>query len=325
MSKMEPKETRISVVIPAFNESECLNATLQTIQSILNDMALEYEILVVDDGSTDETLSIATGLSQNDSRIRVLSFSHNRGHMRALEAGLLSSKGEFVVSIDADLQDDPRLIPEMYAALAKKDHFGNPIFDVSQSVRTDRSSDSILKKWSAKTFYKLMSRMTGTVVIQHAADYRMIRREALDIVNQIPEREKVYRLLLSSLGFRIHLIETKRRARQAGKSKYGLKKMFGLAINSLINFSNRPLRLIIQMGFVSMFLMIFFCCYSVYLWTQNRTIPGWTSLVVLILISNSLILISLGVVGEYVGKIFEQVKGRPNTVWTEFRSGQKNG
>jgi len=324
MSDLEQNEISISVVIPAYNESECIKETLSVIQSVLNNMELKYEVLVVDDGSSDETLNIALEIARNDARIRVLSFSSNRGHMRALEAGLVASKGRFIVSIDADLQDDPKLIPEMYSALNLVNEYGHWLFDVSQSVRTDRSTDSILKKWSANAFYKMISRMTGTNVIKHAADFRMIRREALDVVNQIPEREKVYRLLLPALGFRIHIIETRREVRAAGKSKYGMRNMLNLAFNSITSFSNQPLRLIIQLGIISMTLMLTFCGVAIYLWAEGRTIPGWTSLVLLILISNSLILISLGVVGEYVGKVFDQVKGRPNTVWTELGIGQKD-
>jgi dolichol-phosphate mannosyltransferase len=170
----------------------------------------------------------------------------------------------------------------------------------------------------------MMTRLTGPTTIPHAADFRMITRETLDIVAAIPEKDKVYRLLLPALGFRIAILETKRESRVAGASKYSYKKMIELALNSVINFSNRPLRVIIQLGIFSMLGMLLFCCYSIYLWANNKTVPGWTSLVILILISNSLILTSLGVVGEYVGKIFEQVKGRPNTVWTELGVGKKD-
>lgn len=315
----------LSVVIPMFNEMETLSHTVSEIEASLKSLKENYEIVLVDDGSKDKTLEISMRLSHNDSRIRIISLGRNMGHMRALEAGLLASSGEFVVSMDADLQDNPKEILEMLKIIRLKDAYGNDLFDVVQTTRSDRMTDNLFKRFTAEIFYRIMKQLTGQIALPHAADFRMISRKTLDVINQIPEKEKVYRLLLPALGFRVAILETKREARFAGKSKYNLRKMSGLALNSIINFSNRPLRIILQLGLASMMLMFLFCVYSVYLWTQGRTIPGWTSLVVLILISNSLILISLGVVGEYVGKIFEQVKGRPNTVWTELRNDKKNG
>ena len=320
-----PREPMLSVVIPMFNEMETISHTLSEIEFSLNGLKENYEIILVDDGSTDKTLEISIQLSHNDSRIRIVSLGRNMGHMRALEAGLLASSGEFVVSMDADLQDNPNEILEMLRIMRLKDSYGNDLFDVVQTTRSDRMTDNLFKRITAQVYYKLMKQLTGQIALPHAADFRMISRKTLDIVNQIPERDKVYRLLLPLLGFRVAILETRREARFAGKSKYSLRKMLNLAVNSIINFSNRPLRIILQLGLATMMLMLLFCAYSVYLWSQNRTIPGWTSLVVLILVSNSLILISLGVVGEYVGRIFEQVKGRPNTVWTELRIDKKNG
>ena len=315
----------LSIVIPMFNERESIHNTVCVIEEKIKDLVETHEIILVDDGSNDGTVEICLKLSLQNPNVRVFSIGNNVGHMRALETGLSVALGDYVVSIDADLQDNPEAIVEMYRLIKQRDSFGNRLFDVVQTVRTDRSSDKPTKRITARMYYKLMEKLTGHEVLRDAADFRMITRETLDIIKSIPEKDKVFRLLLPALGFKVAVLETKREVRNAGKSKYSYRKMFGLALNSVINFSNRPLRIIIQMGVVSMLLMIIFCCYSVYLWTQNRTIPGWTSLVVLILISNSLILISLGVVGEYVGKIFEQVKGRPNTVWTELRNDKKNG
>ena len=309
----------ISVVIPVFNESECIANTVQVVRRVLESANFEYEILIVDDGSTDATLELAQEISQESAGVRVLSLNLNRGHMKALEAGLRASTGDFIVSIDADLQDNPNEIPEMHRLLSQVDAFGNRLFDVAQSVRGNRDTDAKWKKMTASIYYKVIGKMAGNGVLQQAADFRMLTREALDIVNQIPESDKVYRLLLPTLGFRVITLETKRDSRYAGKSKYTLRKMITLAIDSLINFSRRPLRLILKFGFYSMLLMILFCIYSIYEWSQGKTIPGWTSLTIIVLISNSLVLISLGVIGEYVGRIFEQSKGRPGVIWTEYK------
>lgn len=327
MGTLNPETERaptLSVVIPMYNEMESIQQTISEIQATLQKLKETYEIILVDDGSIDNTVEICKQISLRDLRIRLVMLNRNMGHMSALETGLTISLGEFIVSMDADLQDNPKDILEMLRVIRLKDNHGNPLFDVVQTARLDRENDSYLKRMTAGIYYRLMKQLTGQTAIPHAADFRMISRKTLDVISKIPEKEKVYRLLLPALGFRIAILETKRETRFAGKSKYNVKRMIVLAINSIINFSNRPLRIITQMGVLSMILMILFCFYSVYLWYQNRTIPGWTSLVIIVLISNSLMLISLGVVGAYVGKVFEQVKGRPNSVWTEFKNNLKS-
>ena len=307
-----------------FNESESIEKTIRVIRDNVDKLVVKYEIILVDDGSHDETLEICMQLSLEFRELRVLKIENNVGHMRALETGLCAANGDYIVSIDADLQDNPKEILEMFKIINQTDGFGNRKFDVVQTVRKDRQSDKLLKRFTAKMYYKLMERLTGHQILHDGADFRMVTRETLQIIKSIPEKDKVFRLLLPALGFRVSVLETKREVRFAGTSKYSYKKMIGLAMNSIINFSNRPLRLIIQLGIFSMFLMILFCFVAVYLWANGRTIPGWTSLVILILISNSLILVSLGVVGEYVGRVFEQVKGRPNTVWKELGNGLRD-
>ncbi len=324
MNRETESAPTLSVVIPMYNEMQSIQQTVSEVQTSLQDLKENYEIILVDDGSIDNTVEICKQISLRDPRIRLVMLNRNMGHMSALETGLTLSLGQFIVSMDADLQDNPKDILEMLRVIRLKDNHGNPLFDVVQTTRLDRKNDSYLKRMTAGIYYRLMKQLTGQTAIPHAADFRMISRKTLEVISKIPEKEKVYRLLLPALGFRIAILETKRETRFAGKSKYNVKKMIGLAINSIINFSNRPLRIITQIGVLSMMLMIVFCFYSVYLWYQNRTIPGWTSLVIIVLISNSLILISLGVVGAYVGKVFEQVKGRPNSVWTEFKNNLKS-
>ena len=316
--------TTISVVIPMYNEMETIQETVTEIDSQMIVLGETYEIILVDDGSSDNTLKICLELMSKNLNLRVISIENNVGHMRALETGLDAALGNYVVSIDADLQDNPKEILEMFKIINQRDNLGNRKYDVVQTVRIDRQTDRFVKRITAMLYYKLMDRLTGYKVLRDGADFRMVTRETLEIIKAIPEKDKVYRLLLPALGFRVAVLETKREKRFAGTSKYNFKKMLALAINSVISFSNRPLRLIIQLGIFSMVAMILFSFVAIYLWANGRTIPGWTSLVVLILISNSLILVSLGVVGEYVGKVFEQVKGRPNTVWTELGIGQKD-
>jgi dolichol-phosphate mannosyltransferase len=320
----ENRKIGISIVIPMYNEAECIENTVAEITSHLRNLPETFEIILVNDGSTDGSQVIAKNLANSDERIRLISFTRNMGHMKALEAGLLASYGELIVSIDADLQDDPSYITEMYRIIKQTDEYGSKLFDVVQSVRSDRSTDTFWKKISATMYYKIMHLLTGTEVIPQAADFRMLTRKTLDLVNQIPETGKVYRLLLPSLGFRIATLETRREERFAGKTKYTFKKMTELAADSLISFSKRPLRLIIKIGVIFLLSMLTYLLFSLYQWSNGATIQGWTSLLIVVLLSNSLVLISLGVIGEYIGRVFEQSKGRPSIVWTEYNSEPKN-
>jgi len=323
-NRLDEQQVEISVVVPAYNEEESIIHTLEVIRSVISRITNDFEILVVNDGSTDNTRNLLLQMASNTAHIRIIDSVANRGHMAALEAGLRVSAGKFVVTIDADLQDDPSAIADMYSIIQKKDEFGNHVFDVVQAVRTIRSSDTIFKRISAKIYYKVIRNLTGIPIAHHAADFRMITRKANEVLCSLPENRKIYRLLIPSIGFNVFNLETVRGKRFAGTSKYPLLKMINLAVNSFLDFSIKPLRLMIKVGLISTFLMFSFGVTALFLWLNGSTIPGWTSLVFLLLTSNSVILLSLGVLGLYVGNLHDQIKARPNGIWTEVQVHQSN-
>jgi dolichol-phosphate mannosyltransferase len=317
--RLTDNPVEISVVIPAYNEKESIVHSLEVIRSTILKITNDFEILVVNDGSTDGTRELILQMVSTETCLRMIDSSANRGHMAALEAGLRASKGNFVVSIDADLQDDPNAILEMYSIIQKKDETGNYIYDVVQAVRTSRSSDTLFKRFSAKIYYKLIRKLTGIPIAHHAADFRMITRKANEVLCGLPENRKIYRLLIPSIGFSVFNLETVRHKRYAGVSKYPFSKMITLALNSFWDFSIVPLRLMIKVGLISTFLMLSFGVATLLLWLNGSTIPGWTSLVFLLLTSNSIIVLSLGVLGLYIGNLHDQIKARPNGIWTEVK------
>jgi dolichol-phosphate mannosyltransferase len=307
----------LSVIVPVFNESESISNTHQVLSQVLGKMSVNWEIIYINDGSDDDSLQILQTLISINTRL--INLRRNKGHMTALSVGMKESRGKFVVSIDADLQDPPSYIPEMYSkAVTKHENMDFP--DVVQAVRIDRSSDSFFKKKTASLYYKWIRRITGVAVTPHSADFRLMSREVVDIINNLHERNKVLRLLIPELGFRIVNIEIVRAKREFGKSKYNFMRMFNLTIQSVISFTTKPLQILAFFGtLVSLFLLLLsFGC--ALLWYFSNTIPGWTSLVLLILSTNAALFASIGILGEYIGRIFTQVQNRPEAIYFEIYS-----
>ena len=240
----------LSVVIPVFNEEDVIEETIETIVGILNLSSIHYEIIVVNDGSVDETLSVLRTIKLKH-KIRVINFCENEGHMSAIRAGLEASTGNYVATLDADLQDPPKYLPEMFLELlSSKDSLLNR-YDVVQAFREDRTQDTLFKRFSAGLYYKLVRKLTGIALIPHAADFRIMNRGVVDKLLLLPEKKLVLRLLLPSLGFRILPFPIVRAARFAGESKYTISKMFSLAIDSIISFTYKPLRILALFGFLT--------------------------------------------------------------------------
>ena len=313
----------MSVVIPAFNEELVIEETVKRISTVLSLARIENEILVINDGSTDGTVEVLKNL-QKTNKIRIISLDTNAGHMNAIRAGLEASIGDYVVTIDADLQDPPESIPEMFNLMLNPhlhregEGISRETCDVVQAYRADRTSDSIWKRKSASLYYEIVRRITGISVTPHAADFRMMKRHVVNKIISLPEKTLVYRLLIPSLGFKILNYPIERAERFAGHSKYTNRKMLGLAIDSIIGFTYRPLRFLAVMGIVSSFVLFLGSISTLLIFMLGDTIPGWPSLVLLILSSNAFLFAGLGLVGEYVGRIYLLVQARPGISWREI-------
>lgn len=305
------KNTKLIIVVPCYNEEEVLQETTRQLSTVLSGMEQEGKItegklLYVDDGSRDATWHIIEQLSTENPRVMGLKLAHNVGHQQALWAGLeWASNAPFdaIVSIDADLQDDVQAIVEMTERF-------NEGTDIVYGVRKERKTDTLFKKHTAQAFYKLMQTMGGDVVYNHA-DFRLMSKRALQALVAHPERNLFLRGIVRSLGYPSDFVYYDRHERFAGESKYPLSKMLNFAIDGITSFSVKPLRLITTFGILFMLVAIAIIGYALYEHLLGNTIIGWTSLLVSMWFIGGAILTAIGIIGEYVGKIYKEVKRRP--------------
>lgn len=261
-------------------------------------------ICFVDDGSRDATWKIISQTCRKDKLFSALKLSRNFGHQSAILAGMYDVSADIYVTIDADLQDDPDCIPQMLDALL------NQGCDIVYGVRNSRKSDSFFKRASASLYYRLL-KLLGLNIVYNHADFRMMTRRAVETLKQFPERNLFLRAIVPLIGFKSAQVYYERTPRTAGETKYPLKSMIALAWNGISNFSIVPLRLVTFMGFMVCFVSLFFISYVIYRWSQQGTIVGWASTVTIITLFSGLQLLSLGIIGEYLAKVFVEVKQRP--------------
>ena len=303
--------TKLIIVVPCYNEEEVLQETTRQLSTVLSSMEqegtiTEGKLLYVDDGSRDATWHIIEQLSTENPRVMGLKLAHNVGHQQALWAGLewaANAPFNAVVSIDADLQDDVQAIVEMTERF-------NEGTDIVYGVRKERKTDTLFKKHTAQAFYKLMQTMGGDVVYNHA-DFRLMSKRALQALVAHPERNLFLRGIVRSLGYPSDFVYYDRHERFAGESKYPLSKMLNFAIDGITSFSVKPLRLITTFGLLFMFVAIVIIGYALYEHLIGHTIVGWTSLLVSMWFIGGAILTAIGIIGEYIGKIYKEVKRRP--------------
>jgi polyisoprenyl-phosphate glycosyltransferase len=295
----------LSVVVPMYNEESVLPLFMRRLRPALDDLDVTYEVLAVDDGSTDDTGALLSLMRHAWPQLRVVRLRRNRGHQAALTAGLHRAFGEYVASIDADLQDPPEKIGEMLH-LARADGL-----DIVYGVRVDRGSDSILKRWTAGLYYRLMRRLAGAEVPNHAGDFRLISRAAVDALKALPEHQPVYRLLVPWIGFPSGEVPYRRDHRAAGRTKYPVSRMVRLAFDSITNFSSAPLRIASWLGGIAVAVCMLLILMSVAAYAWGRTVPGWTSLFAATLLIGGTQLLCLGLLGEYIGRIYAAVQARP--------------
>lgn len=316
--------TKLIIVVPCYNEEEVLQETTRQLSTVLSSMEqegtiTEGKLLYVDDGSRDATWHIIEQLSTENPRVMGLKLAHNVGHQQALWAGLewaANAPFDAIVSIDADLQDDVQAIVEMTERF-------NEGTDIVYGVRKERKTDTFFKKHTAQAFYKLMQTMGGDVVYNHA-DFRLMSKRALQALVAHPERNLFLRGIVRSLGYPSDFVYYDRHERFAGESKYPLSKMLNFAIDGITSFSVKPLRLITTFGLLFMFVAIVIIGYALYEHLIGHTIVGWTSLLVSMWFIGGAILTAIGIIGEYIGKIYKEVKRRPR-YFIEKQITQKQG
>nr|WP_220091413.1 glycosyltransferase family 2 protein [Actinoplanes lutulentus] len=295
----------MSVVIPMYNEEAVLPLLVERLRPVLDGLREPYEVVAVDDGSTDHTAAVLIGLRRNWPELRVVRLRRNSGHQAALSAGLFSARGEYVASIDADLQDPPEKITEMLDVARKHQ------LDIVYGVRTDRSTDTFFKRWTAGAYYNLIRRLVGKNVPSQAGDFRLLSRTTVEALRELPERAPVLRLIVPWIGFPSGQVAYVREERAAGSTKYPLGKMIKLATESITSFSAAPLRLATWLGLIGVGICSLLLVMALVAYLMDETVPGWSSQFVASLFLGAVQLLCLGLLGEYVGRIYTAVQDRP--------------
>jgi polyisoprenyl-phosphate glycosyltransferase len=294
----------LSVVVPAYNERETLAELHRRLSVVLRPLG-DHEIVIVDDGSTDGTWDVLLDLAADDPSVRLVRLSRNFGHQAALSAGLDAARGEAIVLIDADLQDPPEVLPSLVAKWREG-------YDVVYGVRSSRAGEAHLRLAAISTFYRLLGSITRTAIPRDVGDFRLLSRRAAEALRRMPERARFLRGMTAWIGYRQIGVEYARDPRYAGSSKYPLGRLLGLALDGIVSFSLAPIRLVTALGFA---LVVF--CMGLFAWTlyvrffTDHHPQGWTSVIAVLLLLGGVQLLSLGVIGQYIARIFEESKRRP--------------
>jgi glycosyltransferase involved in cell wall biosynthesis len=297
----------IDLVIPVFNEAGVVEQTYASICKIIDPLPHKFTIYYVDDGSQDNSVECLASLANKDKRIVLLQLARNFGHQAALTAGLDESRGDFVISMDADGQHPPEMIPQMIGLFEQG-------YDIIQAQRIEEGQSFSFKEITSSGFYALINRISGTRILPGAADFRGMSRQAVDALKSMPEYHRFLRGMISWMGYRSVILPYHETSRLAGKSKYSLAKMFRLAMDAIFSFSLMPLYIGLSAGGLFFGLAALEMIYVLSFWVTGRTsnlAPGWSSLMFVILIVSGIIMILLGFIGVYVGYIFQEVKRRP--------------
>lgn len=295
----------VSVVIPAFNEEKGIEHTIEEINNILATCNIRYEIIVVDDGSGDKTYDRVNQLCKNYPALVGIKFSRNFGKEAAILAGLQAAKGQAVITIDADLQHPPSIIPDMIARWREG-------VKVVHAVKRSRDTDNIITRFRANVFNSLV-KMLGNVDIRNSSDYKLLDRVAVNvIVRQLKEHKRFYRGLAKWVGFRQESIYFDVLSRYAGESQWSIKALIGLAITGIISFTSLPLRIVTVLGFITLLLALIIAIDTLWSWAMGTAVSGFATIIITLLLIGSFIMISLGIMGEYIAKIYDEIKSRPN-------------
>ena len=294
----------VSVVIPAHNESEGIANSIRTIQKILADLKTAYEIIVVDDGSADDTFCRVQQMAAEDRVLKGIQLSRNFGKESAILAGLEAARGDVVITIDADLQHPPALIPEMLELWRSG-------YKVVHAVKGDRSTDSRIARWRAHLFNGLMTRLGG-IDVRNSSDFKLLDRVVVNaMVNDLPERRRFYRGLADWVGFRQTSVPFAVAERESGQGKWSFIALADLAMTAIVSFTSAPLRIVTFLGLLTLVLGLIIATDALWSWSHGRAISGFATMIITLLIIGSFIMISLGIIGEYIAKMYEEIKRRP--------------
>lgn len=295
----------LSVIIPVFNEEKNILPLINRLLPVIK--KYQYEIIFIDDGSKDKTVSQIKKIAQKNNHIKLISFTRNFGHQMALTAGYFYSKGDVVISMDADLQDPPEIIPQM---IEKWKNGAKIVY----AKRKERRVDSFLKRFTALLFYRLINFLSDTPIPDNVGDFRLLDKEVVVFLNQLKEKSRFLRGLVAWPGFSTDYVYFNREKRFAGETHYPLAKMINFAIEGITSFSIKPLRLVSYLGFITALIGFLGIIYAVLgkIFLPEYWVTGWTALFVAIMFLGGIQLITIGIIGEYIGKIYQQVQERPS-------------
>ena len=296
---------KLSIVIPIYNEEENIDSLINRLRTVVAQMQISCEYIFVNDGSKDHSFQLIKNLALADPAIKYIDFSRNFGHQIAVSAGLDLATGDRVAIIDADLQDPPELIIEMFAKMDQG-------YEVVYAKRNNRNGESWLKKFTAKVFYRILKSITSVKIPVDTGDFRIIDRKVVNVLKQMPEHNKFLRGQISWIGFKQTYVEYDRKVRQAGSTGYTYKKMIRLALDGITSFSNFPLKVASICGFVVSgiaFMVMIYALYSRYI--TKDYVEGWTSTIISVLFLGGIQLISIGIIGEYISRLSENARNRP--------------
>jgi glycosyltransferase involved in cell wall biosynthesis len=295
----------ISIVVPMYFEEEVAEECYNRLKAVMDQHQINYEFIFVNDGSTDRTIEILQEIAEKDYQAKIIDFSRNFGHQTAVTAGIDYANGDAIVVIDADLQDPPELIPELIAKWREG-------YDVVYAKRKTRKGETWFKLITAKYFYRFLNYMSDIDIPKDTGDFRIIDRSVAEVFKRMTERNRFVRGMISWIGFRQTYIEYERDERFAGETKYPLKKMIKFASDGIIAFSTKPLRLVMTVGLISVFISILVFLYAIVVKITGRPVQeGWTSLMVAITFFSGIQLLGVGIVGQYVARIYDESKNRP--------------
>lgn len=304
---MAEERNLLSVVVPVYNEEESIIETANRLQKLRDNLAheIDVELVFVDDGSKDDSLFYLRKIAEQNSNVKVISFSRNFGHQIAITAGIDLVAGDYVAVIDADLQDPPELIADMYRMALTG-------FDVVYGKRRSRAGETVFKKATAATFYRLLNYMCEIDIPSDTGDFRLMSRKVVESFKQLRERHRFVRGMVPWLGYRATPLEYDRAERFAGETKYPFRKMMAFAINAILSFSSKPLTMAIHFGLLTIFAGLVGGAYMLYLKLfTNTLVPGLTAVLLSIVLFSGVQILLIGVIGEYIARIFEEIKDRP--------------